>query len=334
MKISPQEFPRFSKSPKQSLVSILFYGEEEALTDSKIELFLSLAPFAKRATLHQVFEEDILQSKIILRDILATPDLFSGPSLVFIKNASDKLVPFIKEILENKSPTCPCIIKSTSYLRPSSKLRKLFEEHEDLAAIACYALSIKEIETQIQGILISHQKKISSSLLENLAYLFQDHMFMLKQELEKLILYLGTRDAIEEKDVRLALSGIISSSADNLTSSFLDRNPGVFSKHFRSQLAEEGTPIGILRNLNMYLVRLHEAHTLLGSGKSLDLIMRSLKPAVFFTEKSQFQRHLNLWSSPMLQKTITNLLLLEVECKLNSSLSEELCSQFLLKEII
>lgn len=334
MKISPQEFPRFSKTPKQSLVSILFYGEEEALTDSKIELFLELAPFATHATLHQIFEEDILQGKVILGDILATPDLFAGPSLVLIKNASDKLVPFIKEILENKSPTCPCIIKSAAYLRPSSKLRKLFEDHEDLAAIPCYALSIKEIEIQIQGILASHQKKISPSLLENLAYLFQDHMFMMKQELEKLVLYIGPRDAIEEQDVRLGLSGLISSSADTLTSSFLDRNPGMFSKNLRAQLAEEGTPIGILRKLSMHLIRLHEAHTLLNSGKSLDLIMRSLKPAVFFTEKPQLQRHLNLWSTPMLQKTITNLLLLEVECKLNSSLSEEICGQTLLKEII
>ena len=334
MKISPQEFSRFSKIPKQSLVSILFYGEEESLTDSKIELFLDLAPFAKDAPLHQIFEDDILQEKVILRDVLGTPDLFSGPSLVLIKNATDKLVPFIKEILENKAPSCPCIIKSTSYLRPSSKLRKLFEDHEDLAAVACYALSIKEIEIQIQGILTSRQKKISPSLLGNLAHLFQDHLFMMKQELEKLVLYIGSRDTIEEQDVRLGLSGLISSSANTLTSAFLDRNPGAFSKHLRLQLTEEGTPIGVLRNLNMHLVRLHEAHTLLSGGKPLDLIMRSLKPAVFFTEKPQLQRHLNLWSPSMLQKTITNLLLLEVECKSNSSLSEELCTHSLLKEII
>ncbi len=334
MKISPQEFPRFSKTQKQSLVSILFYGEEESLTDAKIEFFLNLAPFAKDAPLRQIFEEDVLQEKVILRDVLSTPDLFSGPSLILIKNATDKFVPFIKEILESKAPSCPCIIKSSVYLRPTSKLRKLFEDHEDLAAVACYALSIKEIEIQIQGILTSHQKKISHSLLENLAHLFQDHMFMMKQELEKLILYIGYRDTIEEQDVKLGLSGLISSSADTLTSAFLDRNPSAFSKHLRLQLTEEATPIGILRNLNMHLVRLHEAHTLLNSGKPLDLIMKSLKPAVFFTEKSQLQRHLNLWSPPLLQKTIANLLLLEVDCKSNSSLSEELCTHSLLKEII
>ncbi len=333
MKLSSQEFSRFCQKPKPSFLSILFYGEEEALTDSKIQLFLSTAPLAQKTSVHQIYEEDILQEKVILADILSTPDLFSGPPLVLIKNATDKLVPFLKNLLENTTPPCPFIVRSVTYLKPTSKLRKLYEEHEDLVAMACYALSTKEVELQIQTILSAHKKKISPPLLENLAHLFQDNLFMVKPELEKLILYVGPREIIEEKDVRLGLSGLISSGSDTLTTAFLDRNPGAFSKHFKLQLTEEGTPIGILRALNMYLVRLHEAHTLLNSGKSLDIVMRSIRPAVFFTEKPQLQRHLKLWSPAALQKAIEHILLLEVECKLNSSLAEDLCAHNLLKEI-
>lgn len=74
-------------------------------------------------------------------------------------------------------------------------------------------------------------------------------------------------------------------------------------------------PIAILRAASNHLLRLQLAVALMAQGVSADMVMRQLRPPVFFNRADDFRRQLRLWDLPRLARALEIILQAEAACK-------------------
>lgn len=319
MKVSHDSFLQLASKPL-SLKSGLFYGGSEFWTQWKIDYLLNNNP-ALQKTIRKVIPQDVVLSDPNLAQTLVfTADFFSGPQTLIITHATDKICSLIENLTEG--PTFPfLLVKAQDYLKPTSKLRKLYEENPNLGSIPCYELTTRELDKEIASFFAHHNKKISPSLAQALSEFFHPFPDLLKGELGKILLFVGSKEEIDAQDVKKNLNAAFPSDTDDLTNAFLNRN----AKDFLIQLKnlEESQYILILRSLNSALCKIHQLKGEILKGEPFEKAIHKLSPPLLFTEHPLFRKRLSVWDVSLIEATLNQLAHIEVLIKYNSRLSKE-----------
>jgi DNA polymerase-3 subunit delta len=214
-------------------------------------------------------------------------------------------------------PSQVIVIVESAELLPSSSLRKYFEFKPNAAAIACYhdeAQSIREITA---ATLNTNGFRIHPAALQLFCEMVYGDRLAIRQEVEKLMLYMGDAKQIEESDILAAIAPSAESSIDHLCHLFFS---GQNAKAMAAFKVLEGDGVGvitILRSFLKYTQRLEGVLLQTKSGVSQESALMALKPPIFFKYAPLFKQALASWSLPKLHAAYGALLQLEVECKRN-----------------
>jgi DNA polymerase-3 subunit delta len=332
MKLSHDSFLKLCKNPLGTWKSLLFYGNSEFWVQSKIDYFLQNGLELKNHHPRLISQELILENRNFLSDLFFTKDFFSGPELIILTQVTDKIVPLIEDLFQGKSIPF-LIIRARDYLKPSSRLRKLYEGNYDLASIPCYELASIELEREIVSFFTQNQKKISPALTRQLGNFFHASPDTLKTELEKILTFMGSKEEIDLKDLKNLVS--LSNSADviDLVSAFLDRDKKKVINCIEN-LDETISYISILRVLAASLARLHYIKCKLNTGNSLEESIKALTPPLAFNEQGAFKKRLSLWSQQQLEDSLKKTSEREIFIKLNSKAAKEILEFSLLETLI
>lgn len=314
--------------PLGTAKSFLFYGNSEFWVQSKIDLLIKNNPSLKNLKSRSVPQELFFENKDLLSSLFFTNDFFAGPELILITHATDKITAIIEGL---SSPSLPFfLVSAKDYLKPSSKLRKFYEDHPHFYSVPCYDLSAKELEKEIDTFFASYQKKISSDLVHQLAEFFYKSPDILKNELEKILSYMGSKETVESHDLRSSISSPLQNDLMDLINSFLDKNKKKTFVYLNS-LEETGSFISILRMLGAGLTRLHQIKLNINSGGSFEQSIKTLFPPLLFNEQERFRKRLTLWSQEEMEELLKKIIETEISIKSNSKLARELFESFFLK---
>jgi len=323
MKLSSSAFSKICRSPLTSLNSILFHGSTDFCIQMKIDQFLNNNPTLTSHQKKRGSQDALLKNKVSLLDLLKTDDLFNrDPEVFIITNSTDKIVPLVEDVLKEESDLF-FIIKSQDYLKPSSKLRKLYESNDSLACMPCYELSLSDFEREIGSFFTHHHKEISSELRRNLASFFHTSPDTMKEELNKILTYVGLNKVISMSDIKDVISSLKTAESNDLIYSFLDKNKKKTSRALQS-LDKTISPISIMRSLASSLERLYQVKRAINTGSTLEQGIKTLLPPLFFSDQALFKKRASLWSQEELEVSLKKLLDLEVSIKENSRLSKEI----------
>jgi|GEM_PF-6739287 len=338
MKIAPAQYRGFCQTVPEKIRSVLFYGDSEADITPKLIKFVQQGMGHKISDFQFIDSTSLIKKEIFLADLTTSQSLFGPPEPIIIQKATDKLAPAIEDYLENNTQSGIVIVISDSYLKPSSKLRQMYEKEDTLAVVACYARTVPEVSQNIMEITSSLDKTIERAAAQTLAGKIIQGTVTVENEINKIINYIGPdQKNITLRDVQDCSVANTETTEKQIYDAFLLKKWQDMPFLFLEASCQDINEIGLLRGLNTKLLQILAIKTLLDEGKSLDQASRIVSPPIFFQEKEIINFAVRNWEVEEIKYTLNKLLEIEETVKyasgsLGSLFSMTIFSDFLKKK--
>ncbi|MEQ1888678.1 MAG: DNA polymerase III subunit delta [Alphaproteobacteria bacterium] len=180
------------KRPAAAVRAMLFYGPNEG----RVREYAARAVLAIVDDLSDPFRISNLSAADLKDDPARLPDeaaaiaMTGGRRVVRLRGAADGQIEGFATFLDQPIGDT-LIIAEAGELARTSKLRKLFESHPACAIAACYEDSTADLAALVTGHLRQHGLTINSDARDYLLQCLGADRMATRQELEKLVLYMG-----------------------------------------------------------------------------------------------------------------------------------------------
>ncbi len=319
MKIKDYQIEESVKNSK--FCSYLIYGQNKGLIKEKIDQIKNI--FNKKSEKVEIVKlnnDDITKNPEKLYNEFNTFSLTGNKKLLHVLNTKDNLINNISETI-NPNPSCLVIFESEK-LTPKSKIRKLFEKEKTLGILACYYDTENDVKELVEKAFKNNNIPISTNLKSILVSHLGTERNIVKNELNKIILFLKNKKEFNDKDILNCLS-------DNHYFNFEDLNYSISSGNLIyldkiiNQLYLEGiNPIALLRATSRHFQKILFINEKIKNGLNMNDSLKLLKPPIFFLYINQFKQHVKSWGINLSHKTIERIFDAERLCKLNSKISK------------
>lgn len=298
MKIAPRQADRFLGNPPAGLRAALIFGTDGGLARARAAAFQAVIVGTAPDPL-QVSELDgaaLGGDAARLTDEMNAIAMFGGRRLVLIRGAEDRNAKAIATALDQAAGDT-VLMATAGDLSPRSALRKLCEGRKDAATIQCPLADSAELATAIRARFLEQGVEADSDVISFLAERGGDRGPLL-QDVDKIVLFVGTAKRVALRNVLPIVSDASAVGLDALAFACADGRAGIATTALDRLLAEGVAPIAALRALSRHYQRVQEASVNIAGGMGADQAVGSLKPPVFFKQKSSFVAQAKRFSEP------------------------------------
>ena len=303
----------------------LFHGKNEGLKKEIIERNL-IKNF--NGNIDKYDENYFISNKETIISELLSKSLFEDKKIIIISRVTDKIIKIIDEIVRRNLDELIIILKS-EILEKKSKLRQLFEKEKELASIALYEDTSRDLTRIITEFLNFNKIRLSQESINLLANRASGERENLKIELEKIYNY-----SITNKDINISKIKVLTNLAENysvneLAENFLLKNKKNISKILNENNYSDEDCILILRTILSKSKRLFNILKRNEELNNIDQVISSTKPPIFWKEKESVKVQANSWKLNDLKNKIYEINEIELLIKNNSKNSLNLVSDFI-----
>ena len=303
----------------------LFHGKNEGLKKEIIE-----RNFIKnfKGNIDKYDENYFISNKETIISELLSKSLFEDKKIIIISRVTDKIIKIIDEIVRRNLDELIMILKS-EILEKKSKLRQLFEKERELASIALYEDTSRDLTRIITEFLNFNKIRLSQESINLLVNRASGDRENLKIELEKIYNY-----SITNKDINISKIKVLTNLAENysvneLAENFLLKNKKNISKILNENNYSDEDCILILRTILSKSKRLFNILKRNEELNNIDQVISSTKPPIFWKEKESVKVQANSWKLNDLKNKIYEINEIELLIKNNSKNSLNLVSDFI-----
>lgn len=332
MKVEPRAAASFLRSPPAGVRAVLLYGSDGGLVRERAEALVRGVvddlsdPFRMTEMTGAALRDDPAR----LADEAQAMALTGGRRAVRIRDAADGLADLFETLLAGPAFDALVVVEAGA-LPSRSKLRKLFEDADAAAAVACYADDARVLAEVIRSSLAAHRIAASPDAVAYLqANLGSDRMVS-RSELEKLALYVGDGNEATLADAAACVGDSAAMTVDDLAFAAAGGDIDGLARMIERAWREGATAVGILRACARHVQRLHAVATLVAEGRPPDAAMRTLRPQVFYKQADAFRAQVRRWPPAALGGVLDRLTEAEVQCKTTGLPAEAVCAQALLR---
>ena len=308
---------------KKKYAGYLIYGQNKGLVREKSQIIIDTYKDDKTEII-KFDNDELISEPFKLNNEFNTFSLTSEKKIIHVLNTKDNLSKTIIETITDNNLNC-LIIFEAEELTPRSKLRKIFEKEKHLGVIACYY----DTERDIQDLVENSFKKENINLNKDIILLISKHLgnerHIIKNEIEKIILFLKDKKNFETTDILNCLSQNENFGFDDLNYSICDGDVIKLDKVINQLYLEGINPIAMLRSAGKHFQKILFVNEKIDSGMNVRESISQLKPPVFFLYINQFNNHIKNWKTTICYKVIERIIETEKMCKLNSKISKILC---------
>ena len=331
MKIAPAAAERFLAAPPEGLRACLLYGPDGGLVRERAAALGTRHvgdlgdPFRVSALAAAALAEE----PGLLADEAAQLSLTGESRLVRVDGATDAAAESCRALLE-RGEAAALVVVEAGELGPRSKLRRLFEEADRAAAIACYADDAAALGRLIRATFdeagIDATPDAAAFLTERLG---ADRKIT-RSELDKLVLYARESGRVTLEDAAACCGADAALTLDGLCDAVASGREAAAIAGLDSLAGEGVHAVAILRAAQRHFTRLQLAAARIEDGASPDRALKSLRPPVFFRRERAFREALGRWSAARAGAALERLVAAEAACKRSGAVPEALCAQTLL----
>ena len=205
MKLSTSQANAYFVKPDTNAAGALIFGADPMRIALKRQQLISklLGPAGEEEMrLTRLPASDLRKDPALLTDALKAVGFFPGLRVALVEDANEAVGPIITQSLAEWAPGDAQIIVTAGALKPTSKLRKAFEEHTKTYATAIYdnPPTRAEIENDLKNSGINLPPQDVMHMLMDLAKVLEPGDF--RQTLEKIGLYkLNDDKPLSAKDI-------------------------------------------------------------------------------------------------------------------------------------
>ena len=313
-----------NKKNIQNYRFFLLYGDNEGLKEELSDIINNCFEGSK----FKYEESEIIKNKDQFNNSIRNKSLFENKKIVTISRCSEKISETIYDIIEDNIKDIIIII-NCGILEKKSKLRNFFEKSKISIIIPTYkdtSQSLINIATKFfneRKISLSHE---TINLLVNRS---NGDRGNLKSELDKISNYIVDKKTISLKEIYTLTNLSENYSASELADSSLSKNKKKTIEILNENNYATEDCFLILR---IFLQKIKKIISLLEIKKNerdIDKIISQYKPPIFWKDKPIIKKQMSLWTDKKLYELITKINLLEVNIKMNNSISIILMQNFI-----
>lgn len=331
MKLTWKQIEPFLKAPDPAARVVLIYGPDNGLMKERSKMIGKTVvedlddPFNVITLSADLLNEDPAR----LQDEAKAMSMMGGARLIKIENGADKCTPLIKDYLEDPSLENLVIIEAGE-LTTRSSLRQACEKAKNAAALPCYVEDERGVSNLVRETLTNNGYFINGDAIQFLTANIAGDRSRIRNELEKLMLYMGDEKNVSLEHVQESIGAIGESDLEQLIYAVGGGQSEKAIKAYNKLIAEGVADITILRSLQNHFRRLHYTRAMMSTGQPLDQAVKSLSPPLFFKVESAFKAQVQKWNEPKLERTLEKLGDLEAQTKKTGTPVQILCSQAIL----
>ena len=313
-----------NKKNIQNYRFFLLYGDNEGLKEELSDIINNCFEGSK----FKYEESEIIKNKDQFNNSIRNKSLFENKKIVTISRCSEKISETIYDIIEDNIKDIIIII-NCGILEKKSKLRNFFEKSKISIIIPTYkdtSQSLINIATKFfneRKISLSHE---TINLLINRS---NGDRGNLKSELDKISNYIVGKKTISLKEIYTLTNLSENYSASELADSSLSKNKKKTIEILNENNYATEDCFLILRIFLQKIKKIINLLEIKKNERDIDKIISQYKPPIFWKDKPIIKKQMSLWTDKKLYELITKINLLEVNIKMNNSISIILMQNFI-----
>lgn len=321
----------FVRSPDKRIMAVLVYGPEAALVAERArELTQNIAARDdSEVEIIRLDDNDFSQNPDRLAIELQTLSMFAARRIVRVK-AERRLQAEDLETLFAGDLAATLIVEAGN-LRPSSKLRKIFEASDRAAALPCYADGAgRDVAPVIERELAANSVRISGEARVYLMSRLGGDLASARSECAKLATYAGAGNEVSIADIDAVIGDMGAGMADALaTATAGGRTRDALRQLDKLIAGGQGTQ-GALAALSRHFQRLHRACALVESGVPAKTAIGKFKPPLQFKLRDALVAQCRKWSRNGAAHALYHIHDATRRTRLNPALDAELTQRLLI----
>ena len=292
------------------------------------------APLAQSAERIDLTIGDLTESAARLNDEATSASLFGDKRFIMVRLNSGEAVratAALENLLESETKGDPVFIVAAGMADKTALAKKIAAAPDALIA-TCYETSQSDAVSAISGMARDEGVRMSRDTAAAIAALTSNDLVLARLEVEKIALYLdATPDSPkeaaaellnllgaenDEEDLGLLINAAVSGDTRKLTCELAAVSTVGFSE------------VGLIRLMLRHLNKLAELRAKVDQGSNIAKLVNH--PSVFWKDRDNYARQLNIWSSAHIGRLIERILVLEIALKSSGQPEHVLVEQELL----
>ena len=307
---------------------ILLYGENLGLKkDIKNFIINEFKNDKKNFETTSLYENEILGNEENFYNLVYSGSLFSQEKIIFVNEATDKIIEKIDNVYE-RCPKDVFLILFSDILDKKSKLRNFFEKNEKTICVACYLDNERDLEMIARAELKKENIVLSREIINLLVEKSNSDRNNLRNEIEKIKAFSLNKEKIEIEEIKSLINFSGEYKSDILINECLCGNVIQYKKIISEIYVNTVNQIMLLRILSNKIQRLIRIKKQESNLNNIDNLISNIKPAIFWKEKPLVKRQLSIWSLEALKKITKDINDTELLCKKNPQISKAIFFNF------
>jgi len=320
------KFYDLKKNLKQNKFFLL-YGSNKGLIEETIKNILKPS---LTGNIYTYDESEILNDIENFKETIFNKSFFENEKLIIVNRVSEKIKIIMEEIIE-KDLRDIFIILTSGVLEKKSKLRNFFEKNKELIIVPFYEDNNQTLSLIAQKFFQEKGIKISQQNINLIIERSKGERTNLKNELEKIENFYVNKKKIDIEDI-LKLTNLAENySMSELVDNCLTRNKKKTFNIINENNFSAEDNILLLRTFLYKLKRLRKIKYNMKITNSIETVISSYKPPIFWKEKEIIKQQIQIWSYEKIQELIINVNKLELLTKKNPQISTNLINDFILE---
>lgn len=307
---------RFAAKPPATLKAALFYGPDQGLVHERAEkMAKSIVDDLSDPFRVIDFEESALTSDgARLFDEAAAISMLGGRRVIRVRTGANALAKLFESFLEDAVGDALVVVEGGD-LAKNAALRKVFEEADNGAAIACYGDTAQNLSGVVRDALKAEGLTISAEALDDAVSRLGSDRGVTRQELAKLALYAHGQKSVGLEDVRAVMGDEAEVRVDEICDAAGEGDLKRLDLALERVWGEDTSAIAVVRAVMGHFQKLLQVKVAGERGENVDAAMRKIWPPVHFSRTSSFKAQANRWSEAKLSDALDSLLDTEALCK-------------------
>ena len=306
--IKAHQAEQFLKAIEPRYQAILFYGNDAGLVSERASRTAQRLAAATKppGEILRIEDADLETEPDRLLVEVQTLPMFGGPKVVHTRASRRVNAQLLRPLIEQGTLAAKLIVEAGN-LKPDEAMRALFEKSGSAAAVGCYIDESRDLDSLVRDTLRNAGVSISPEAQQVLVSRLGADRVLTRGELEKLILYAQGKPQIDIDDVEAVVGDASELAIDKVVLAAASGQPNHALAEFDRVVAAGDDPQAIIIALQRHFQRLHLLRAGIDSGRSLDEVLKRIRPPVHFKVKSKLEAQCRIWSTDALIAAISRI---------------------------
>ena len=316
MKLSGRNLASFFEAPPKGVMGVLIYGNDPMRVASKRDKLIRaiLGPNAdEEMRLARISRENLKKSPEQAIDLCKAQGFFPGQRALLIEDANETVTDIIIKAFDAWNDGDAALIITAGSLKPTSKLRKFFEQQKNTFSAPVYddPMTRPEIEKMISDAGIKNVTQESFNHLSQIALQLEPGDF--KQTIEKLALYkLNDETSLTHQDISECIPLSNEAQIDEVLAVVLSGNHSKISQIVNRLRSQGVLPVTLVIAATRHFKILFSIAT---NPKGAITGAAALRPPVYGPRKESLINQAQKWGPEKIKNAIKSITVTDLQLR-------------------